>query len=143
MSDEIDRRIGDFLAETLKEAGVTPEFVTRAVKRTSEALDATKIQRIHTGGGEITEYKKDPDHAIRLAAVTRALDLGERAGLVPGPLISRTGPPGGATIQVNVVVLRPDGTESVVQLQAPTAKIIDQSENENDSRGPNKMSSAK
>src|SRR5262245_36372080 len=103
MSDEIERRIGDLLAETLKEAGVVP---AKIAQRVSEALDAERVVRIHAGNGEVLEYK-DPDHLTRLSAVDRALNLSERAGLVPAPAARVSG--GNAPITVNVVVLRPDG----------------------------------
>jgi hypothetical protein len=93
--------------QLLRDAGVRPELVRRAVERVSDALDAGRVQRIKVGD-EIREFV-DVDHRTRLSASDRVFDLASRASMIPAQAQSTS--EGAGAIQVNIILA--DGQAAV------------------------------
>lgn len=99
----------------LQMAGFKPVHLRRAHRRVVEALDAETVKRYHDREGAVTSEVRDVDHYARMAA---ARQIGQMIpGYYPaqGAGMERAE---GASINVQIILLKPDGTQDVVSINA-------------------------
>ena len=103
----------------LKMAGFKVAHLRKAHQADVDALDAVRVRRSHDRDGNEVRSVEEPDHNVRLLAARAIKQM--IPGMYPsqGAGMERSE---GASLHVQIILLKADGTQDVVVVNAQSAK---------------------